>query len=404
MTASDASPNTRTSSSSFHTAFAAAAGPASFDILPTHHQTSSHPASNPSTHPVPLLADGSLPSLLAALLRSPSAATRTDDSSMIPLGLTADDVPASFRRRYAAALAAAAMGMGQTEEESVVMAAETAGSVKKAKGVGKGTSKAAKGNPGDKTSAYAKEIARPMEIRRTVLDIPLFILRQILFGQALATVCMYGGIMSAALVLVNKREQANSYIAWAMALLGSPACGVKAVVEGKEHLFGNRPAVGHMFPPDSVIMAKSDLKWVPFVGWYLWAANNLFIDRNNTRNALETMKLAAEQLEKKKMGLFMFPEGTRSHQTTNNMLPFKKGAFQIAVQGQMPIVPIVVGTYYDMYSSKEFYFRGGEMKIKVLPPIETTGLTVSDIDDLVERTRNQMVDTLREISKPVPKL
>ncbi|KAJ3205868.1 1-acylglycerol-3-phosphate O-acyltransferase [Dinochytrium kinnereticum] len=96
------------------------------------------------------------------------------------------------------------------------------------------------------------------------------------------------------------------------------------------------------------------------------------------------------------MGLFMFPEGTRSHQTTNDLLPFKKGAFQLAVQGQMPIVPIVVNSYQDMYSSKQFYFRGGEMRIK--------GLTSSDIDDLVVKTRGLMVETLREISKPVPRL
>ncbi|KAJ3100304.1 1-acylglycerol-3-phosphate O-acyltransferase [Phlyctochytrium planicorne] len=268
--------------------------------------------------------------------------------------------------------------------------------------------KVAKGDNGKESKDdIAKKIAPPLQVQRTLMDTPLFILRQILFGQALMASCLYGSVMSAAFLVLNQRERANAHIAWAMSLLGAPACGVKVRMEGKENLMGKRPAVfvcGFMFPPDTVIMAKSDLKFVPFIGPYLWAANNVFINRNNTRSALDTMKAVANELEKKKMGLFMFPEGTRSHQTTNDMLPFKKGAFQLAVQGQMPIVPIVVSTYGDMYSSKQVYFRGGEMRIKVLPPIPTEGLKIEDLDGLVEKTRTMMVETLREISRPVAKL
>jgi lysophosphatidate acyltransferase len=81
---------------------------------------------------------------------------------------------------------------------------------------------------------------------------------------------------------------------------------------------------GHIFPPNCVIMAKKDLIWAPFIGQYLWMANNVFIDRDNNQNAIATMKYIASELKKKNMGIFMFPEGTRSHQTTNDMLPFKK--------------------------------------------------------------------------------
>lgn len=53
----------------------------------------------------------------------------------------------------------------------------------------------------------------------------------------------------------------------------------------------------------------------------------------------------------------MYPEGTRSHQSDNTLLPFKKGAFHLAVQGQMPLVPIVVSTYAPFYCEAEMMFE-----------------------------------------------
>ena len=71
-------------------------------------------------------------------------------------------------------------------------------------------------------------------------------------------------------------------------------------------------------------MAKQDLKWVPFIGQMLYFGNNIFIDRNNTTSAVETLKYVASEMKRKKVGIFIFPEGTRSHQNTNSLLPFKK--------------------------------------------------------------------------------
>jgi 1-acyl-sn-glycerol-3-phosphate acyltransferase len=102
------------------------------------------------------------------------------------------------------------------------------------------------------------------------------------------------------------------------------------------------------------------------------------------------------------------------------MLPFKKGAFHLAVQGQIPLVPIVFSTYAPeedlgndvasrqadklagkgrvVYSSKLRRFEGGLIKVKVLPPIETAGLTAENIPGLINETRRRMIETLREIS------
>lgn len=64
------------------------------------------------------------------------------------------------------------------------------------------------------------------------------------------------------------------------------------------------------------------------------------------------------------MSVFMFPEGTRARLEKADLLPFKKGAFHMAVQAGIPIVPIVVANYSDIYNSKQRIFRGGQLRIK----------------------------------------
>ncbi|KAJ3040182.1 1-acylglycerol-3-phosphate O-acyltransferase, partial [Rhizoclosmatium hyalinum] len=138
------------------------------------------------------------------------------------------------------------------------------------------------------------------------------------------------------------------------------------------------------------------------MGWYMSLAGNVFINRSNRGSAIETMSKVAKTLKEKKVGVFMFPEGTRSRQTTNEMLPLKKGAFVLAIQGQIPIQPMVVSSYHSLYNIKNLLFEGGVIRIKVLPPIETKGLTMDDMDQLIASTSKLMSDTLVEISEPAP--
>jgi lysophosphatidate acyltransferase len=66
----------------------------------------------------------------------------------------------------------------------------------------------------------------------------------------------------------------------------------------------------------------------------------------------------------KQLSLFIFPEGTRSASPVPSLLPFKKGAFHLAVQAQLPIVPIVCENYAGLYSSKEKRFNSGEIVVR----------------------------------------
>ncbi|KAJ3214620.1 1-acylglycerol-3-phosphate O-acyltransferase [Dinochytrium kinnereticum] len=194
-----------------------------------------------------------------------------------------------------------------------------------------------------------------------------FYVRLILLLIVVMISCVFGLVMVVYLKAKGREREANGYIARCIAVIGPPVLGLSITVEGKENLEGiisnhqselDLVMMGCLLPPFTVVMAKSDLKWVPLMGQYMMIAQNVFIDRKNLKNALDTMKHVSEELTKRKLALFMYPEGTRSYQTTNELLPFKK--------------------------------------------IDTTGLTSNDVEALTKSTHELMLKTLREISEPVP--
>ena len=98
------------------------------------------------------------------------------------------------------------------------------------------------------------------------------------------------------------------------------------------------------------------------------------------------------------MKLLVFPEGTRNGGKNLSMLPFKKGAFHVALDGEMPIIPVVISEY-NFLDAKKMIFRPGRAIIRVLPPIDTSIYTKANIEELVEKTRTQMLETFVEISE-----
>ncbi|KAI9341444.1 hypothetical protein BDR26DRAFT_911629 [Obelidium mucronatum] len=239
-----------------------------------------------------------------------------------------------------------------------------------------------------------------------------FLARVFLLGSSFAAASLVG----AAAALAGGGASANAAAA-AAARLGAAPLGIAVAVAGAPHAAAaRRPAVfvcnhqnildllllGFVFPANCAILAKSSFKYIPFMGQFLWLADNIFIDRENAKSAAKTMAFVAREMKRKNVGIFMFPEGTRSYQRDNSMLPFKKGAFRLAIEGQVPIVPIVISTYYDVCDPKRGIFKGGNVRVQVLPPISTIGKTDADLDDLLHSTRELMINTLREISLPPP--
>lgn len=96
----------------------------------------------------------------------------------------------------------------------------------------------------------------------------------------------------------------------------------------------------------------------------MWLSNAIFINRTNRADAMKTFQKAAKDMKELKMSIFIFAEGTRTNSPDIGMLPFKKGAFHLAVQGGFPIVPMVCENYYSLYASGIKRFEAGELVVK----------------------------------------
>ncbi|KAJ3331853.1 1-acylglycerol-3-phosphate O-acyltransferase [Kappamyces sp. JEL0680] len=167
--------------------------------------------------------------------------------------------------------------------------------------------------------------------------------------------------------------------------------------------------LGYVIPSRSVFTAKKEIASIPIMGQVFVAGNNILIDRGNRTSAVEAMNKVGERMKKDNLSVMIFPEGTRSNQRDNTLLPFKKGAFHLAKQTGFPIVPIVASTYFPIYDEKSMKFEQGTFAIKglcvvltpVLPPILTNGPDVT-VDGLIAQTHKAMEDALQSISS-VPK-
>ena len=233
---------------------------------------------------------------------------------------------------------------------------------------------------------------------------------------ALMGVCSILGVVYPLLFsVVGQRYNTNYAVARSFYALTGTLIGIKiTIVEGEEYL-KQRPAIilgnhqsfldilylGRMFPSGSVIMAKKELRWMPLLGQFSMFAlthtvmlgGNVFIDRKSRASAIQTTKAAGEQMRKHKLALFAFPEGTRSHSVLPELLPFKKGVFHLAIQTQLPIVPVVCENYSRLYDSKT-RFEGGDLRLAVLPPISTEGMTNEDTDKLISTVHDAMLRQL----------
>jgi lysophosphatidate acyltransferase len=127
-------------------------------------------------------------------------------------------------------------------------------------------------------------------------------------------------------------------------------------------------------------------------------SKTVFIDRANRAVSRATFDTAAQTMTTKGQNVFIFPEGTRSYAAEPMLLPFKKGAFHLAVQAQVPIVPVVCANYDNVLNVKQRRVRPGVIDVTVLPPISTKGCTADDVNRLVEKTRNAMLDELIRLS------
>ncbi len=150
-------------------------------------------------------------------------------------------------------------------------------------------------------------------------------------------------------------------------------------------------------PPRTRGVAKRELGWIPFFGWALHLSGMIMVDRRNHTRAVRQLEAAAKKIRDGRP-IFMAPEGTRSR--SGELLPFKKGAFVLAIQAQVPVVPIVIKGAYEVQVRHSLRLNPGTVTIQFLEPIPTAGLTLDDRDALIEKVRGIYLRELGPLALP----
>lgn len=206
--------------------------------------------------------------------------------------------------------------------------------------------------------------------------------------------------------LTGSRRDALNFSMSVFADTASALIGLNLKINGEHHLWSNRPAVfifNHQSNVDMVIIArllrrdisgvgKKEIRDIPLIGRILEFSGVVLIDRKDTAKAIEAMTPLVETMRIEGKSICMSPEGTRS--ITPKLAPFKKGAFHLAMQAGVPIVPIVIHNSGDVMPKGDLFYRPATVEVDVLPPVDTSQWSVETIDEHVETVRDMFLKTL----------
>lgn len=147
------------------------------------------------------------------------------------------------------------------------------------------------------------------------------------------------------------------------------------------------------------VVAKRELFYAWPFGLAAWLCGLIFINRMQSEASRKQLTDASVDIKNKKIKLWIFPEGTRRN--TGELHPFKKGAFHVAIEAQIPILPVVFSSYQTFLDDTNKHLNSGHIIIKTLPPIPTAGLTKFDLDQLMQHTYDVMNKEFQLTSKEV---
>lgn len=139
---------------------------------------------------------------------------------------------------------------------------------------------------------------------------------------------------------------------------------------------------------DTRFVAKKQLKWVPMLGWYMWAAKFVFVDRANHREAVRSLDEAGEQV-RGGISIIVFPEGTRSDDC--KVHPFKKGPFALAMKARVPVVPVAIEGSGKLMPKNSWQITPGPITVRVGKPI-TPEHFEGDRELLIREVRDHIID------------
>jgi len=228
--------------------------------------------------------------------------------------------------------------------------------------------------------------------------------RKLLAWLMVPVICLFALVMYVARPF---NPDNNRLLARTIARIGRLLLGMERPLEGADNMPQDRPTVvianhqhnddlfvmGDLLPPRTVTVGKSSLIWIPFFGQVFWLGGNVILNRGRSHKAVAVMQATSAAISRDRKSLWVFPEGTRSR--GRGLQPFKKGAFHAAIASGAPITMVCASQYYDR--TLGWSGRREPVAIRVLPPIETAGLTVADIPQLMTQCRQQMEAAIADL-------
>ena len=147
------------------------------------------------------------------------------------------------------------------------------------------------------------------------------------------------------------------------------------------------PVLFQALHPRLHVLYKAELHKVPLMGTLFDLGGFVPVDRRDREKSMVSISRGAASL-KAGNSILIFPEGTRSG--TGQLLPFKKGGFIMAIEAQVPVVPVGVRGGRDAMRKGSAFVRPVTVSVRIGQAIATTGLTLDDRDALIERVRQQI--------------
>lgn len=248
---------------------------------------------------------------------------------------------------------------------------------------------------------------------RSILLFPLRFLR----NTALIIWLVLTGVLSVLVRLVTFNHRAglwtvkNIYCRGFFLILGTKLShsGLDTLDKSKTYVFTanhesylDTQAIFMQYPHYLYFIAKKELKYVPVVGWVIWAMGMLFVDRKNKEAAKQSLQRAAEMIRNGK-NVISFPEGTRSK--TGDMKDFKKGLFNLALMAEVDVVPVSVIGAYEAMPPSTARLRGTPIHVHFGEPVDHRRFKgdpaefAQEVKQIVQKNRDRLRENFGLVEK-----
>ncbi len=167
------------------------------------------------------------------------------------------------------------------------------------------------------------------------------------------------------------------------------------VVVSNHESFVDILLISHL-PTEMKWMSKVEMMKIPLVGWMMRWARDIPLDRDSATSGARALAESRERLDQR-VSVMIFPEGTRSK--TGELRKFKAGAFNLAIEAQVPILPLAVYGTRDALRKNDWRLGNAQAEVRVLEPVPTTGLTTADMPALRDRVRDMIISARDDLRR-----